>query len=100
MAKLCKKCGIPIYGKSRKWCAKCKRDIHLTQMNDYYIAHTDRYQYGGLYWDQQSNRRCGTSGLGEHAINNFDIELKKIEKEMISLGLRDKKENWRYKNDK
>lgn len=91
MAKFCIVCGKPIFGRARKYCLKCKRDVHLSQMNDYYIAHTNRYQYNGIYY---KNRRglqlVGTGGLGNKMDDDFDEELKKIEKELLNLGLRKK----------
>ena len=89
MAKFCKICGIPIYGRARKYCLKCKKSEHLEQMHKYYIDNTSRWQYGGNYYKNRNpNQLMGTSGLGEHAIKNHDIELKKVEKEMMNLGLR------------
>lgn len=87
MAKLCK-CGKPIYGRARKYCPECKRKEHLEQMHKYYVDNTSKWQYGGSYWNNQSYGKCGTGSLGEHSIKDHDEELKKIEKEMINLGLR------------
>ena len=95
MAKLCVKCGIPIYGKSRKYCPECKKLVHLNQMNDYYTKHTERWQYNGLYWDQQSAGKCGTGSLGAKALDDPEKEYKQIQKELKNLGLRTKNEYWR-----
>lgn len=89
MAKYCKICGDPIYGRARKYCPNCKRKEHLEMMHKYYIDHTSRWQYDGEYY---KNRRgvqlCGTGGLGNKMDEDFDEELKKIEKEMMNLGLK------------
>ena len=88
MAKFCKICGCVIYGKARKYCDTCKREVHLNQMHDFYCRNTKDWQYMGKYWSQQSFGKCGTGSLGEHASNDHDKELKKVEKEMLNLGLK------------
>lgn len=88
MAKLCKVCGNPIYGKARYYCAKCKRIAHLEQMHSYYCKHTSRWMYSGRYWNNQSFGKCGTGSLGEHSLKDHNQELIKVENEMINLGLR------------
>jgi len=88
MAKYCEICGDPIYGRARKYCPECKKSEHLEQMHKYYIDNTSRWQYGGDYYDQQKHNKFGTGGLGAHALKDHDDELKKIEKEMINIGLR------------
>ena len=96
MGKICQQCGKPIYGKARKYCEKCKRKIHLEQMNKYYIDNTKNWQYNGKYWAKQAEGRCGTGSLGEHANTiNWKKEYTQIHKEMQNLGLRQKKEFWR-----
>lgn len=95
MAKMCIICGIPIY-KGKKYCEKCKRKIHLEQMNDYYSKNTKEWQYGGKYYEQQKNRKCGTGSLGSHALSDFKKEWEQIQKEMRNLNLRNRKQNWRY----
>ena len=97
--KLCVICGNPIVGKARKYCEKCKRDEHISQMRQYYIINMSRWQQNGLYWDQQRHNKFGTGALGEKRIKNFDAEIKAIQKELMNLGLRTRKENWLYKND-
>lgn len=97
MGKLCKICNKPIYGRARKYCPDCKRKIHLNQMTDYYKNHQDRWQYNGLYWIQQSHNKFGTGNLGSHKLNDEKKEYEQIYKELQSLGLRDKNENWRFK---
>ena len=100
IAKFCKRCGKPIYGKARKWCPNCKRENHLEQMHQNYIDNTKNWQFGGKYYEKQSFGKCGTGSLGEHSTLNWNLEMKKIEKEKLNLGLQDKKEHWRYKNDR
>ena len=98
MAKFCIICGNVIYDKARKYCPNCKRKEHLEQMAKYYRNHQDRWMLNGLYWDQQRHNKFGTGNLGAHRLKNFKKEQKQIEKELQFLNLRDKKENWRYKN--
>lgn len=89
MVKYCTICGIPIYGRARKYCPECKRKVYLNQMNDYYIEHTNRYQYGGVYYKNRKGiQLCGTGSLGNKMAENFDKELETVEKEMLNLGLR------------
>ena len=97
MAKLCIICKKPIY-KNRKYCEKCKREIHLFQMNQYYIKNTKNWMMGGKYWNQQMQYRCGTGSLGEHSTLNWDKETIAIQKELQNLQLRNRKQNWRYKS--
>ncbi len=98
MAKFCKGCGIPIYGKSRKWCPKCKREVHLEMMHNYYCKNTSRWQYGGRYYDQQNKDKIGTGSLGSHMLSDPKKEQDQILKELQNLNLRTRKENWRYKD--
>lgn len=51
----------------------------------------------GLYWEQQRHNKFGTGSLGSHRLEDFNDELKKIETELQNLGLRNRKEHWRYK---
>ena len=96
MGKICQQCGKPIYGKARKYCETCKKEIHLNQMSDYYKKNTKEWMFGGKYWVQQSEAKCGTGSLGEHAnTNNWKKEYTQIHKEMQNLGLRQKKAFWR-----
>lgn len=98
--KICVICGKPIMGKARKYCPDCKNREHLEQMSQYYKDHTKEWMIGGKYWDQQMQGRCGTGSLGEHAFTtNWDKEAAAIQKELQNLQLRDRKENWRYKNN-
>ena len=97
MGKLCQQCGKPIFGRARKYCEKCKREIHLEQMHKYYVDNTSFYQYNGKYWNNRKGvQLCGTAGLGEHAnTKDWEKEYELIQKEMINLKLRLKKEFWR-----
>ena len=97
IAKYCKICRTPIYGKSRKYCPDCKRKVHLNQMSDYYHKFQKRWQFGGLYFEQQCHNKIGSGSLGSHKLDDPEKEYKQIYKELQNLGLRNKNKNWRYK---
>lgn len=64
-------------------------------MTNYYIEHTDRYQYGGMYWNNRKGvQLCGTGSLGAKSSLDWDIETEKIQKEMQLLNLRKKNNYW------
>lgn len=67
-------------------------------MSKYYRNHQDRWMIAGLYWDQQKHNKFGTGSLGGKSTLNWDKEQSQIDKELQNLGLRLKKEHWRYKN--
>ena len=76
-------------GRARKYCPDCKRNIHLSQMNQYYIDHTNRYQYGGIYYKNRKGiQLVGTGGLGSKSTLDWNEEFKKVKKELLNLGLK------------
>ena len=97
MAKFCIICDNVIFGKARKYCPNCKRKEHLEQMANYYHEHQKRWQYGGLYYEQQCHNKFGTGSLGAHKLDDEKKEYEQIQNELRGLGLRQRKENWRYK---
>ena len=91
IAKFCCVCNCAIYGNARKYCEDCKRKEHLEQMAKYYRENTARWQYDGDYYKRRRGvQLCGTGGLGSHSTFDWDLEMKKVKKEKLNLGL-DKK---------
>lgn len=88
MAKFCK-CGKPIYSRARKYCPECKRKEHLEQMAKYYRDHQSRWQMNGIYFKNRKGvQLVGTGSLGGKSTLDWDIEIEKIQKEMLNLQLR------------
>lgn len=57
MKRLCQICNLPLYGKQRKYCNKCKHKVHLKQMNDNYKNNKDEWlSKDGKYI--RDNQKC------------------------------------------
>ena len=64
MKRLCQICNLPLHGKQRKYCNKCKYKAHLKQMNDNYKNNKDEWlSKDGKYI--RDNQRCLGRVLGE-----------------------------------